>query len=70
MAELLSDESIRHYVNTGQFNVVKLDNNDEYNTLINSYPKRWHNHIKQAFMFNCKDMISELVKYKVKETAF
>ena len=35
MAKLLSDESIRHYVSTGQFNVVKLDNNEEYNTLIN-----------------------------------
>ena len=68
MADYLSDESIRHYVNTGQFNVVKLDNNKEYNTLINSYPKRWHNHIKQAFRFGCTDMINELM-LKVKVTA-
>ncbi len=66
----LSDESIRHNISTGQFNVVKLDDNKEYNNLINTYPKRWHDHIKQAFMFNCQDMIKELVRYKVKETAF
>tara|TARA_R100000458_G_C8255339_1_gene231529 strand:+ start:249 stop:458 length:210 start_codon:yes stop_codon:yes gene_type:complete len=68
MAKLLSDESIRHYVSTGQFNVVKLDNNKEYNTLINSYPSSWHNHIKQAFRFGCTDMINELM-LKVKVTA-
>ena len=67
MADYLSDESIRHYVNTGQFNVVKLDNNQEYNTLINSYPSSWHNHIKQAFRFGCTDMINELM-LKVKIT--
>jgi len=68
MANLLSDESIRHYVSTGQFNVVKLDTNEEYNTLIDSYPSTWHNHIKQAFRFGCTDMINELM-LKVKVTA-
>ena len=67
MAKFLSDESIRRYVSTGQFNVVKLDNNEEYNTLINSYPSSWHNHIKQAFRFGCTDMINELM-LKVKVT--
>jgi len=67
MANLLSDESIRHYVSTGQFNVVKLDTNEEYSTLINSYPSSWHNHIKQAFRFGCTDMINELM-LKVKVT--
>ena len=60
MAKLLSDESIRHYISTGQFNVVKLDNNPEYISLIKSYPSSWHNHIQQAFRFGCTEMIHEL----------
>ena len=60
MAKLLSDESIRHNVRTGKFNVVKLDNNPEYISLIKCYPSSWHNHIQQAFRFGCTEMIHEL----------
>ena len=63
MARIISNDSIRHYVRTGQFNVVKLEN-DESISLLNSYPSSWHNHIKQL----CTDMINELM-LKVKVTA-
>ena len=54
-------------IETGQFHVAKIEDNKEYNTLINSYPSSWHNHIKQAFRFGCTDMINELM-LKVKIT--
>ena len=68
MASVISNDSIREYVRTGQFNVLKLESDERYVSLLNSYPSSWHNHIKQAFRFGCTDMINELM-LKVKVTA-
>jgi hypothetical protein len=54
-------------IETGQFHVAEIED-DRYTTLLQCYPSKWHNQIKEAFRFGDEDMISQLQDYFMRST--